>query len=82
MRTNSAWVPSILLPRIHPPFVAMGIHEFSAIDAFAACGDAGDQHPVSRFEHRDGRPDLLDDANALVAENPAGLKVATSPLRM
>jgi hypothetical protein len=45
MRTNLAWVPSILLPIIHPPFVAMRIYELSAIDAFAARGDAGDQHP-------------------------------------
>ena len=52
---------------------AMRIHELSAIDALAAGGDAGDQDAVSGFEHRDGRPDLLDDANALVAENPAGL---------
>jgi len=51
----------------------MRIHEFSAIDAFAAGGDAGDQDPVSRFERCDGGPDLFDDANALVAENPAGL---------
>lgn len=36
----------------------------------------------SRFNHRDGRPDHFDDANALVAENPAGLKVAKSPLEM
>jgi hypothetical protein len=38
--------------------------------------------PVSRFNHRDGRPGHFDDANALVAENPAGLKVAKSPLEM
>ena len=37
---------------------------------------------MSRFEHRDSRPDLLDDANALVAENPDGLKVAKSPLEV
>jgi hypothetical protein len=36
----------------------------------------------SRFAHRDGRPDHFDDANALVAKNPARLKVAKSPLEM
>ena len=38
--------------------------------------------PVSRFNHGDGRPDHFDDANALVAENPDGLKVAKSPLEV
>jgi hypothetical protein len=38
--------------------------------------------PVSRFNHRDGRPDHFDDANALVAENPAWLKVAKLPLEI
>ena len=52
---------------------AMRIHELSAIVAFAAGADAGDQDPVSRFERGDGRADLLDDADALVAENAAGL---------
>jgi hypothetical protein len=37
--------------------------------------------PVSRFNHRDGRPDHFDDPR-LVAENPDGLKVAKSPLEV
>ena len=28
---------------------------------------------VSRLERRDGRPNLVDDANALMAQNAAGL---------
>ena len=34
---------------------AMRVHLLAAIVAFAAGGDAGDQHPVARLERRDGR---------------------------
>ena len=50
---------------------AVRVHQLAAIVAFAAGADAGDQHPVSRLERRDGRPDLLDDADALVAQDAA-----------
>ena len=52
---------------------AMGIHLLAAIFALAAGGDAGDQHVVAGLEGRDGRPDRLDDADALVAEDAARL---------
>ena len=52
---------------------AMRIHLLAAIVAFAAGADAGDQNPVARLERRDGRPDLVDDADALMAQNAAGL---------
>ena len=44
-------------------------HQLPAINAFAASGDAGDQDPVTHFEGRDGRSDLVDDADALMTEN-------------
>ena len=37
---------------------------------------------VPRLERRDGRPDLVDDADAFMTEDAAGLQVGTSPLRM
>ena len=61
---------------------AVRVHLLAAIHAFAAGAHAGDQNAISWLERRDGRPDLVDDAHALVAENAAGLAVGTSPLRM
>ena len=52
---------------------AVRVHQLPAIVAFAAGGDAGDQDAVSRLERGDGRPDLVDDADALMAENAARL---------
>ena len=52
---------------------AMRVHLLPAIFAFAAGADAGDQDTVSRLECRDGCSDLVDDADAFVAENAAGL---------
>jgi hypothetical protein len=69
----------MLLPRIHPLFVAMRIHELSATGAFAVCVDPGDQQRCPDLNIMTAAPDHLDDANALEAENPAGLKVAKSP---
>ena len=51
---------------------AMGEHALAAVLAFAAGADAGDQHPVAGLEGGDGRPDAVDDADALVAEDAAG----------
>ena len=48
-------------------------HLLAAIFAFAAGADAGDQNMVARFERRHGRSNLLDDADALMTENAAGL---------
>jgi hypothetical protein len=53
---------------------AMRVHLLAAIFAFAAGADAGDQHPVARLERRDGRADLVDDADAFVTENAARLR--------
>ena len=46
--------------------------QLSAKDAFAAGGDAGNEDAVCRLQHYDGRTDLFDHADALVAE-PAWL---------
>jgi hypothetical protein len=46
--------------------------QLSAKDAFAAGGDAGNEDAVCRLQHYDGRTDLFDHADALVAE-PASL---------
>ena len=63
----------MLLPKIQPPVVQCEYICFAAINAFAAGAHAGDENAISRLEHRDGRPDLVDDADALMAENAAGL---------
>ena len=46
---------------------AMRIHLLSAIDAFAAGADAGNEHAVARLEYRDGAADLVDNSDALMA---------------
>ena len=51
---------------------AMGEHALAAVFAFAAGADAGDQHPVAGLEGGDCSADAVDDADALVTENPAG----------
>ena len=57
---DSAWVPSIRWPRIHPmpdgAFVGQAVREESlvAVGAGAARGDAGDDHAVADVEGRDG----------------------------
>ena len=51
---------------------AMREHLLAAIFAFAAGADAGDQDMVSRFECGHGRPDLLNDADALMTQNATG----------
>ena len=58
---------------------AVRVHQLPAIIAFAAGADAGDQDMVSRLERRDGRPNLVDDADALMAQNAA--RLATSAHR-
>ncbi len=50
---------------------AVGVHLPAAIVAFAAGRDAGDEHAVARLERRDAGADLVDDADAFVAENAA-----------
>ena len=52
---------------------AVRVHKLPAILAFATGADAGDQHVVSWFERGDGRPDLVDDADAFMAKNAARL---------
>ena len=51
----------------------MRVHAPTAVFAFAARRDTGDQYSVSRFERRHGGADLIDNAHAFVAENAAGL---------
>ena len=48
-------------------------HLLAAIFAFAAGANAGNQNMVSRIERSHGRPNFLDDADALMAKNAAGL---------
>ena len=55
--------------------------QLSAKDAFAAGGDAGNEDAVCRLQHYDGRTDLFDHADALVAE-PAWLTGGNVTLRM
>ncbi|MPL80469.1 hypothetical protein SDC9_26369 [bioreactor metagenome] len=50
---------------------AMGIEAALAVRAFAAGGDAGDQHRVAGLEVHHRVADLLDDADALVAKRAA-----------
>ena len=52
---------------------AVRVHLLPAIHAFATGADTGDEDMVSRLERRDGRPDLVDDAHALMAQNAARL---------
>ena len=52
---------------------AVRVHLFAAIDAFAASTHTRNKDAISRLERRDGRPNLVDDANTLMAENAAGL---------
>jgi hypothetical protein len=51
----------------------MGVHLPPAIFAFAAGAHAGDQDKVSGLECRHCCSNLLDDADAFMAENSAGL---------
>lgn len=52
---------------------AVRIHLLSAIDAFAAGADAGNKHAVAGLEYRDGAADLVDNSDALMAQDAAGL---------
>jgi len=56
MRTNSACVPSMRLPRIQPPVVQCEYIKLAAVSALATGADAGDQHTVTRLECRDSSP--------------------------
>ena len=72
---------AFLLPSIRPPFAAMECLSFGR-ETHLPHAVKRRTTPVSRFNHRDGRADHFDDLNALVAENPDGLKVAKSPLEV
>ena len=52
---------------------AMRIHLLAAIDAFSAGADAGNQHMVAGLEYRDGGANLVDNADAFVAQDAARL---------
>ena len=52
---------------------AMRVHLLAAIDACAAGADARNQYMVAELERRDGGPTCVDDADAFMAQNPAGL---------
>ena len=72
MRTYSAWVPSIVLPRIQPPVVQweyMPRRQYSHLpqDEMQEIED-----PVARLEGGDAGADLLDDADAFVAQDAPG----------
>jgi hypothetical protein len=50
----------------------MGVHGATAIFAFPGSGDAGDQNRVAGTKHRDARAYLVDQTDALMAEDAAG----------
>jgi len=52
---------------------AMRIHLLAAIDAFSTSADAGDQNAITRLKYRDGGTDLIDNTDAFVTQNAAGL---------
>ena len=52
---------------------AVRIHLLAAILAFATGADAGDQNMVARLEGRHAGANFVDDADALMTENAAGL---------
>jgi hypothetical protein len=52
---------------------AVRVHLFSAINAFATGAHTRDEDMIAWFERRDGRPDLVNNANALMTQNAAGL---------
>src|ERR1700691_1698170 len=52
---------------------AMRIHLLAAIDAFSAGANAGDQNMIARLKYCDGGTDLIDNTDAFMAQNTAGL---------
>ena len=54
---------------------ALAVLPFTAVPAPTAGAHARHQHPVSRSDGRDGRPDRLDGAHRLMAEDPARCRV-------
>jgi hypothetical protein len=50
----------------------VGVHPFFAKIALTAGGDARYYYPVSLFELRDSIPNLFDDSDTFVPENPTG----------
>jgi hypothetical protein len=51
----------------------VGKHEPATVGALSARTDAGDQDSVAGLESCDGRTNPIDDANALMAQNPSGV---------
>ena len=73
MRTNSAWVPSIVLPRIQPPVVQceyICLRQYSHLPQ-ALTQEIRTRSPALNAVTADSN--LVDDADALVSENAAGL---------
>ena len=52
---------------------AVRVHLFPAINAFATGAHTRDEDMIARFERCDGWPDLVNNTNALMAQNAAGL---------
>lgn len=55
--------------------LALGVEPLVAHETVAAADVEGDDHPVSRADLRHVRPDLLDDAHRLVAQDVAGVQI-------
>jgi len=72
MRTYSACVPSISLPRIQPSGGAVRIHAAAAVLAAAAGGDAGNQDAVARLERGHAGAHRRDGADPFVTQDAAG----------
>ena len=73
MRTNSAWVPSIVLPRIQPPVVQW---EYMPLRQYSHLPQALTQEISTRSPALNAvtaGADAVDHADAFVAEDAAGL---------